>query len=480
MKPDGSDPLVLQTPSGAPNCWTVSVSGAPPGRRIRVSPPEPEAPALDHDLRGAGQADYLDLHAALARVFGTRTPLGRRPPEPAAEAPLTPLLTAPVSPDILYGYGDPSVLRVEDGPERGWWLVVTSNDAPQAFPVLRSDDLAHWRPAGFVFPEGRTPAWTLAGENRADFWAPEMHRVGEEFWVCFAAREHDRSLAVGLARAASPAGPFTGDPAPLVRGGVIDPHIALGRDGAPWLLWKRDDNDLWPGLLGQRLHDQPELIARLFPAEEDRRTASLLVALWPWARTLEPMERFFLVQPLIEAVTSDFAGFRARLAALPGDDHRSIEEALRTRILAQRLAPDGRSLLGEPRVVLENDQPWEAHLIEGVWIAPYAGRWLLFYAGNDFSTPDYGIGVAVADDPFGPYRKAAEPFIRSTPAWSGPGHPSVAPGPDGRPRLFLHAFKPGEVGYKAFRALLCADFALEGDRVVLRAPSTAPFPGGGG
>jgi hypothetical protein len=76
------------------------------------------------------------------------------------------------------------------------------------------------------------------------------------------------------------------------------------------------------------------------------------------------MERFFSLQPLIEAVTADFAGFRGRLAALPGD-HAAIQEALRTRILAQRLAPDGPSLLGEPRLVIENDQPWEAHLIEG-------------------------------------------------------------------------------------------------------------------
>jgi hypothetical protein len=44
----------------------------------------------------------------------------------------------------------------------------------------------------------------------------------------------------------------------------------------------------------------------------------------------------------------------------------------------------------------------------------------------------------------------------------------VAPGPDGRPLLFLHAFRPGEVGYKAFRALLSTGFELKGDEVVLR------------
>ena len=34
------------------------------------------------------------------------------------------------------------------------------------------------------------------------------------------------------------------------------------------------------------------------------------------------------------------------------------------------------------------------------------------------------------------------------------GHASVAPGLDGQPQLFFHAFHPGTGGYNAFRALL--------------------------
>ena len=47
------------------------------------------------------------------------------------------------------------------------------------------------------------------------------------------------------------------------------------------------------------------------------------------------------------------------------------------------------------------------------------GRYWLFYAGNDFSTPSYGIGVAVADHPLGPYTKQGEPLLRSTREWIG-------------------------------------------------------------
>ena len=82
------------------------------------------------------------------------------------------------------------MVRVADTDGRpAWWLVATSNDAADAFPILCSDDLAEWRLSGFVFPQGAAPAWTLTGENRADFWAPELHRVGGEYWLCFTARE---------------------------------------------------------------------------------------------------------------------------------------------------------------------------------------------------------------------------------------------------------------------------------------------------
>jgi hypothetical protein len=37
----------------------------------------------------------------------------------------------------------------------------------------------------------------------------------------------------------------------------------------------------------------------------------------------------------------------------------------------------------------------------------------------------------------------------------------VAKGPDGRRYIFLHAFRPGQAGYKAFRALLAAPLTFE-------------------
>ena len=122
-------------------------------------------------------------------------------------------------------------------------------------------------------------------------------------------------------------------------------------------------------------------------------------------------------------------------------------------------------MLGESRIVLTNDLDWEGHLVEGPFVTRQAGRYWLFHAGNDFTTASYGIGVAVADDPFGPYVKQPEPLLRSTAEWIAPGHASVALGPDGRPQLFFHAFHPGTGGYNAFRALMSVGLEFSADRV---------------
>jgi arabinan endo-1,5-alpha-L-arabinosidase len=472
--------LRLAPAAEVPFAFEVAITGGgPDGSPLTFAVTGPDAASgaratEEHCLRERTHNAYLDLFAALAPRFGTRVPRNRRPPEvPSFRAPFRPLLTGNLSPEVRHGYGDPAVIRV--GEE--YYLVATSNDAPDSFPIARSRDLRRWELVGFVFPRGHKPPWAADGEGVSDYWAPEMHRVGGEYRVYFAAREQDgHDLAIGVATSPRPEGPFATPGEPVLRGGVIDPHVVVDDEGTAFLLWKDDTNGVWPGLLHQLLHEHGRLVAELLPDDEDRRTASLLATLWPWVRTREPMERFFVQQLLVEAVTDRFPAVREQLGALLAREAdaavrqavRGVLDAMRTPIWARRLAPDGRSLEGERTLVLENDLEWEAHLIEGVWVARQGGKHYLFYAGNDFSTARYGIGVAVADAPLGPYRKLPEPLLRSTAEWWGPGHPSVAEGPDGEPWLFLHAFFPGRTGYNEFRALLAAPLVLEGERVAVR------------
>ena len=457
--------------------FTVASTHQGDGFRIDVAA---DGRSHSYIIPTATQQDFTGFFRELSEDFGTRMPhiYSRAAQRPSAPFPWRPLLTENVHPQILAGYGDPAVLKTDEG----WWLVATSNDAPDAFPVLHSNDLSGWEAKSFIFPMGQEPEWAAKGRNSADFWAPEMAKVAEEYWTVFTARQVNNALAIGVARAPSPLGPWVDNGVPLVTGsplnmsglgfdpsqpqmsgGVIDPHLFLDTNGDRYLFWKDDTNGIWPRPLAMLLRQHPELIDGLFASEADRRTAAFAAAIVPWANEQRPMTRFFVMQPIIEAALDNWRQVKNTLADF-GLAATTILDALTTPIRAQRIADDGRSLLGQNTIVLANDQDWEGHLTEGPFVTYQEGRYWLFYAGNDFSTPAYGIGVAVADHPLGPYRKQEEPLLRSTQEWVAPGHASVAPGVDGRPQLFFHAFHPGTGGYNAFRALLTVGLRFSRDQ----------------
>ncbi len=456
--------------------FEVRAETAGSGSRIEVSG---RSGTVLYHLPGGEHPDYLEFHARLAEDFGTRPPRAHEGPEPG-DSPLPdwrPLIVENLSPLTSAGYGDPAVLLTDEG----YFLTATSNDAPDAFPILRSDDLQNWTHAGFVFPEGQAPEWAAHGRKVGDFWAPEMAKVGDEYWLVYTARQRNNALAIGLAKSPSPTGPWRdlGRPLlsahaintterpdhpdqPLLSGGVIDSHLFIDHDKARYLFWKRDTNGVWPRPLAGLMRRERDLIERLFATDEDRSTAAFAAAIQPWANSRRPMERFFLMQPLIEAVLDNWRHVKAVLADHPQAE--AIVDAMSTPIHAQRLSEDGE-LVGEDQLVLTNDLDWEGHLVEGPWVTRQRDRYWLFYAGNDFGTPAYGIGVAVADHPLGPYVKQKLPLLKSTRNWWAPGHASVAPGLDGQPQLFFHAFFPGSGGYNAFRALLTTRLHFTADTV---------------
>ncbi|HOQ04808.1 MAG TPA: glycoside hydrolase family 43 protein [Anaerohalosphaeraceae bacterium] len=84
---------------------------------------------------------------------------------------------------------------------------------------------------------------------------------------------------------------------------------------------------------------------------------------------------------------------------------------------------------GPSKVVLEPQEDWEKKhgaVTEGPWMLKHNGVYYLLYSGSHAAYPDYAVGYAAADNPMGPFRRAAHnPIIRRSEGVFGPGHGCV-------------------------------------------------------
>ncbi|MBI1839778.1 MAG: family 43 glycosylhydrolase [Verrucomicrobia bacterium] len=146
----------------------------------------------------------------------------------ASEAPGLPF-TNPVIPG---DYPDPSVIRVG----KDYYATATTSEWGPEFQILRSRDLVRWKPVGVVFPH--RPAWAVG-----NFWAPEIAEHLGRYYVYYVARKRGGPLAVAVATAAKPEGPYV-DHGPLVaqEAGSIDPMPITDENGDRYLVWKEDGN----------------------------------------------------------------------------------------------------------------------------------------------------------------------------------------------------------------------------------------------
>ncbi|MDQ3720319.1 MAG: family 43 glycosylhydrolase [Actinomycetota bacterium] len=181
---------------------------------------------------------------ALLALFG----LGPSPP-PAHPAVIAsaqvkpPQRPAYFNPVFGHTFPDPMVLRAG----RSYYAYATHSGPPTpgVFPILRSRDLVHWKPAGYAF---RRPP----GFSYVHWWAPSALRWRGRYYLFYSAlaRRHKRMcVAVAVARRAT--GPFrqrsvldcgaTGgaiDPAPLVVEGRV--YLYFARiDASCWLFPRR-------------------------------------------------------------------------------------------------------------------------------------------------------------------------------------------------------------------------------------------------
>ena len=165
------------------------------------------------------------------------------------------------NPVIPGDHPDPSIIRVG----KDYWATCTSSAWGPLFPLLHSRDLVNWDQTGAVL--NQRPDWAVG-----DFWAPEISEYHGKYFVYFVGRQHDGRLAVAVATAKKPGGPYT-DHGPLVAqaDGSIDPMPVTDVDGARYLIWKEDGNSrgqptpIWAQRLdddGTKLVGQPRELIR--------------------------------------------------------------------------------------------------------------------------------------------------------------------------------------------------------------------------
>ena len=166
---------------------------------------------------------------------------------------------------------DPEVLEGEDG-DAYWYLYCTSNPLRadnrdengdlgwHLVPMFRSLDLANWDYVGDAFdrdPATATPLPPASADPTAEFWAPEVQRIGEHFYLFVTMTNTSEAAgggpdcsgdsSIGYAVSDGPLGPWRAAQAPLIaprRSGedcsyfwTIDPEVFEDLDGQSHVLY---------------------------------------------------------------------------------------------------------------------------------------------------------------------------------------------------------------------------------------------------
>jgi hypothetical protein len=131
---------------------------------------------------------------------------------------------------------------------------------------------------------------------------------------------------------------------------------------------------------------------------------------------------------------------------------------------SQQLTPSGTGLAGStPSELLAADHGWDAGVIEAPDLFLSAGRYFLFYSGNNWNSSSYAVGVATCTGPLGPCTElTSKPILSSERYIAGPGGESVFTDSSGAPWIAFASWVPGAVGYPNSRTLHLRKLNLTG------------------
>jgi beta-xylosidase len=160
------------------------------------------------------------------------------------------------------------------------------------------------------------------------------------------------------------------------------------------------------------------------------------------------------------------------------DDTRGPEGARGTGTVSDRLLSIDR-LEGDPTPVTFPSESWEGpygdwYWNEGPYVLKRRGTYYQMYSGGYYADSSYGIGVAEARHPRGPWTKSPEnPILRSGERIMGPGHHSFVFGPDA---ATTYAVYHGHVYGQWGRKVNIDRLYWRGDRPHIAGPSEGEQP----
>ncbi|PZS29307.1 MAG: glycoside hydrolase [Pseudonocardiales bacterium] len=176
-------------------------------------------------------------------------------------------------------------------------------------------------------------------------------------------------------------------------------------------------------------------------------------------------------QPLLSGAgdTLDASPFRS---PIDGRMYVQWKDGATATILSQQLSPDGLQVTGPQVPLLSNDQPWQSNIVEAPQMHVHDGQHYLFYSGNSFDNPGYGVGYAMCDGPLGPCRDAPEnPILHQKGDALGPGHSTLITDSNGDDRLLYHAWHPDALNGPPGRVLWLDRVEWVNGKPVVRGPA---------
>ncbi len=106
-------------------------------------------------------------------------------------------------------------------------------------------------------------------------------------------------------------------------------------------------------------------------------------------------------------------------------DGNALRPQEKTIIYGHQLRGDGVGFVGARHRMLKNTLAWEGDVVEAPWVMHRGRYYYMFYSGFRYCNDTYGVGVARATSPLGPFKKRSAPILHSNAKWNGPGHNSV-------------------------------------------------------